>query len=190
MPIRQRLCDQVKDIGYADDDKRAYTNGGGCQSCQGQKDCSGRLELIAAVYGLYEVTGHVRNLYDNGKREFIASEKHFGDHWDCAYKTLRITYRQCGQVVSEIAVDEELAKDYALMAEVFEEEHEGADEHATEMTCDENVEHHGQSSALAQGWGSTEDHDGSNGCASCEYAAKPYGYGAHPYATPPAEHYS
>lgn len=27
-PIRQRLCDQVRDIGYADDDKRAYSNGG------------------------------------------------------------------------------------------------------------------------------------------------------------------
>lgn len=157
LPIRQKLCDRVKDIGYAGDDERAYT--------ANPKSCSGRLELIAAVYGLYEITGHIRNLYDNGKREFIASEKFFGDHWDCAYKTLRITYRQCDQVVSEIAVDEELT--YNVLAELGEEE---AEEAGSEMTCDEKVEHHGQSYAMAQRWGSAEDYDGSEHV----YGARPH----------------
>lgn len=90
---RAKLCDKVRDIGYANDDPRAYSN---CQTCSGATGCSGRLEIIGAVWGLYEMTGVIRNQYNNGKREFVASEQYFGDQWDCAYKTLRITYRQCG----------------------------------------------------------------------------------------------
>ena len=134
-----KLCDKVRDIGYKDDDPRAYNN---CQACGSMSGCSGRLEIVGAIWGLYEVTGVIRNQYDNGKREFIASEKYFGDHWDCAYKTLRITYRQCGQLVSEIAVDNTIAPidSYFNIAQVSENS-------SVDKTCEERVEYHGTSPA-------------------------------------------
>jgi hypothetical protein len=96
------------------------------------------------------MTGVIRNQYNNGRRHFIASEKYFGDQWDCAYKTLRITYRQCGNLVSEIAVDNKIAP----MDSYYNLAQEGETE--KELTCENKVEYHGtcpkdgEAEALAQ----------------------------------------
>ena len=84
-------------------------------------------------------------MYNNGKREFTATEKYFGGSWDCAYKTLRITYRQCGHLVSEIAIDDTIGEHnpYHYMAQTEEVEV-------------------GSPATLAEQHGSSEFYSGSN----------------------------
>ena len=53
----------------------------------------GELVVMAAVYGIADVTEQVHDLYSKGVKEIHAENEIFGDTWPGVAKTLQITYR-------------------------------------------------------------------------------------------------
>jgi len=66
-------------------------------------------EIIAAVWGLTEVTKEMKEKYETGnQREFEASVEKWGEGWPGHLKTLNVVYKNNDNIASVVVVEGDL----------------------------------------------------------------------------------
>ena len=115
------------------------------ERCASGCTCDGSLSIVAAYYGIQDVTYKVAQMYHDGERYFLAASKIFGKGGydeEYAYTTLTITYQQFCKYVT-IAVPNFALKKTAKDIAFYPTHHDYEEYHKVVKAEAPHYTHHG-----------------------------------------------